>query len=141
MIIFCKLEFHFFSSNSYMILDFKYNFDHWYLLQAPLKLKLLTPDSRISSKEYNEVVEKGEPHILIDVRPSHHYKIVSLPNSLNVPLASLEGQLPEISSALDSVKENRVPIQPSYCLNGLLDAWCWLWPEISSAWWSSLLNN
>ena len=91
-----------------MILDFKYSFDHWYLLQAPLKLKLLTPDSRISSKEYNEVVEKGEPHILIDVRPSHHYKIVSLPNSLNVPLASLEGQLPEISSALDSVKENGV---------------------------------
>ncbi|PWA51990.1 MoeZ/MoeB [Artemisia annua] len=84
------------------------NFTQSPLSAAPLKLKLLTPDSRISSKEYSEVVEKGEPHILIDVRPSHHYKIVSLPNSLNVPLASLEGRLPEISSALDSTKANGV---------------------------------
>nr|GEV45315.1 adenylyltransferase and sulfurtransferase MOCS3 [Tanacetum cinerariifolium] len=66
------------------------NFTQSPLSAAPLKLKLLTPDSRISSKEYNEVVKKGEPHILIDVRPSHHYKIVSLPKSMNVPLASLE---------------------------------------------------
>ncbi|GKC54686.1 adenylyltransferase and sulfurtransferase [Tanacetum coccineum] len=73
---------------------------------APLKLKLLTPDSRISSKDYSEVVKKGEPHVLIDVRPSHHYKIVSLPKSMNVPLASLEGRLPEISSALNSTKES-----------------------------------
>ncbi|GJS48542.1 adenylyltransferase and sulfurtransferase, partial [Tanacetum coccineum] len=82
------------------------NFTQSPLSAAPLKLKLLTPDSRISSKEYNEVVKQGEPHVLIDVRPSHHYKIVSLPKSMNVPLASLEGRLPEISSALNSVKES-----------------------------------
>ncbi|XP_071693066.1 adenylyltransferase and sulfurtransferase MOCS3 [Rutidosis leptorrhynchoides] len=76
------------------------------LSAAPLKLKLLTEDSRISSKEYDEVVKKGKPHVLIDVRPSHHYKIVSLPNSMNVPLASFEGRLPEISSALKSVQES-----------------------------------
>ncbi|GJV19609.1 adenylyltransferase and sulfurtransferase [Tanacetum coccineum] len=82
------------------------NFTQSPLSAAPLKLKLLTPDSRISSKDYSEVVKKGEPHVLIDVRPSHHYKIVSLPKSMNVPLASLEGRLPEISSALNSTKES-----------------------------------
>ncbi|KAJ9558168.1 hypothetical protein OSB04_012782 [Centaurea solstitialis] len=72
------------------------------LSAAPLKLKLLTTDSRISSKEYDEVVKNGEAHILIDVRPSHHYKIVSLPKSTNIPLANLEDRLPEISSELKS---------------------------------------
>lgn len=72
-------------------------------LQAPLKLKLLKEDCRISSKEYEEVVKKGDAHVLIDVRPSQHYKIVSLPNSMNVPLASLEDKLPEIESALKSI--------------------------------------
>ena len=67
-----------------------------------MKLKLLTTDSRISSKEYDEVVKKGEAHILIDVRPSHHYKIVSLPKSTNIPLTNLEDRLPEISSELKS---------------------------------------
>lgn len=78
-----------------------------------MKLKLLTTDSRITSKEYDEVVKNGDPHILIDVRPSHHYKIVSLPKSINVPLASLEGKMPEISSALKSVQESNGPLNGS----------------------------
>ncbi|KAL7600112.1 hypothetical protein Lser_V15G20952 [Lactuca serriola] len=73
------------------------------LSPAPLKLKLLKEDCRISSKEYEEVVKKGDAHVLIDVRPSQHYKIVCLPNSMNVPLASLEDKLPEIESALKSI--------------------------------------
>ncbi|CAH1428726.1 unnamed protein product [Lactuca virosa] len=76
------------------------------LSPAPLKLKLLKEDCRISSKEYEEVVKKGDAHVLIDVRPSQHYKIVSLPNSMNVPLASLEDKLPEIESALKSIDSN-----------------------------------
>ncbi|XP_027939468.1 adenylyltransferase and sulfurtransferase MOCS3 [Vigna unguiculata] len=66
----------------------------------PLKLNLLPSESRISSKEYSEIVLKKEPHVLVDVRPAHHFKIVSLPKSLNIPLSTLEGRLPEISSAL-----------------------------------------
>lgn len=69
-------------------------------MQSPPKLKLLAPESRISSKEYKGRIISGEPHILVDVRPEHHYKIVSIPNSLNIPLARLEARLPEISSAL-----------------------------------------
>ncbi|XP_049343873.1 adenylyltransferase and sulfurtransferase MOCS3 [Solanum verrucosum] len=78
------------------------------LSTGPLKLNLLSLDDRISSKEYNEQVGRGEAHVLVDVRPSHHYKIVSLPNSMNIPLSTLEGRLPEISAALEKEanKEN-----------------------------------
>ncbi|KAK7371993.1 hypothetical protein VNO80_05360 [Phaseolus coccineus] len=66
----------------------------------PLKLNLLPSESRISTKEYSEIILKKEPHVLVDVRPAHHFKIVSLPKSLNIPLSTLEARLPEISSAL-----------------------------------------
>lgn len=69
-------------------------------MQSPLKLKLLEADSRISAKEYSDRIRNGESHVLVDVRPEHHFKIVSLPNSSNVPLASLEGRLEEVASAL-----------------------------------------
>ncbi|KAL6576835.1 Adenylyltransferase and sulfurtransferase MOCS3 [Orobanche minor] len=45
--------------------------------QSPLKLDLLLSDTRITSKEYNDRNLKGEAHVLVDVRPSHHYKITS----------------------------------------------------------------
>lgn len=69
-------------------------------LQSPLKLNLLPTEARISSKEYNERVFKGEAHVLVDVRPAHHYKIVSLPKSMNIPLSNLEARLSELSSVL-----------------------------------------
>ncbi|OAY55162.1 adenylyltransferase and sulfurtransferase MOCS3 [Manihot esculenta] len=88
--------------------DFDYEkFTQSPLATAPLKLNLLPADSRIDSGEFNEKIVKGEPHVLVDVRPAHHFKIVSLPNALNIPLSSLEGQLPEISSALKEERERR----------------------------------
>ena len=45
--------------------------------------------------------------MLVDVRPEHHFKIVSLPNSLNVPLASLEGRVEEVVWALKEKEENK----------------------------------
>lgn len=68
---------------------------------APLKLNLLPSDSRISSREFSEDIVKGEAHVSVDVRPAHHFKIVSLPSALNIPPASLEIGLLEISSALE----------------------------------------
>ncbi|OIT26167.1 PREDICTED: adenylyltransferase and sulfurtransferase MOCS3 [Nicotiana attenuata] len=84
--------------------DFDYEiFTQTPLSTGPLKLTLLSQDARISSKEYNErVVTKGEAHVLVDVRPAHHYKIVSLPNSINIPLSTLEGRLSEIAAALEN---------------------------------------
>ncbi|XP_021758989.1 adenylyltransferase and sulfurtransferase MOCS3-like [Chenopodium quinoa] len=81
--------------------EFDYEkFTHSSLSTAPPKLNLVPADSRISCKEYNEKVVNGEAHILVDVRPAHHFDIISLPNSLNLPLSSLESRLPEISAAL-----------------------------------------
>jgi len=70
-------------------------------MQAPPKLNLIPEELRISCKEYKEKVANGEAHILIDVRPAHHFDIISLPNSLSIPLSSLESRLPEISAALN----------------------------------------
>ncbi|KAF5196419.1 Adenylyltransferase and sulfurtransferase mocs3 [Thalictrum thalictroides] len=70
------------------------------LVHTPLKLNLLSKSDRISSKDYKTRVTNGEPHVLVDVRPAHHFKIVSLPKSLNIPLSTLKDKLPAISSAL-----------------------------------------
>ncbi|KAF2285717.1 hypothetical protein GH714_007364 [Hevea brasiliensis] len=60
--------------------DFDYeNFTQSPLATAPLKLNLLPADSRINSREFKEKLVKGEAHVLVDVRPAHHFKIVSLP--------------------------------------------------------------
>ncbi|WCJ32977.1 Adenylyltransferase and sulfurtransferase MOCS3 [Euphorbia peplus] len=86
--------------------DFDYEkFTQSPLSTAPVKLNLLPRDSRIRSRELNAKVVKGEAHVLVDVRPAHHFKIVSLPNALNIPLSSLEGRLPEISSAMKDEAE------------------------------------
>ncbi|KAJ8754892.1 hypothetical protein K2173_015404 [Erythroxylum novogranatense] len=82
--------------------DFDYErFTQSRLSTAPSKLNLLPAESRISSRELMEKIVKGEPYVLVDVRPEHHFRIVSLPNAVNIPLSSLEARLPEISCALN----------------------------------------
>ncbi|KAL7217902.1 hypothetical protein ACSBR2_011183 [Camellia fascicularis] len=76
------------------------------LFMSPLKLNLLPTEARISCKEFNERVVKGEAHVLVDVRPAHHFKIVSLPKSMNIPLSILAARLPEMSSALKQEEEH-----------------------------------
>lgn len=83
------------------------------LCVPPLKLNLLPSESRISTKEYNEVVVNKKPHVLVDVRPAHHFKIVSLPNLLNIPLSTIETGLPEISTALKKEEEDKGVVSES----------------------------
>ncbi|GAB4849678.1 Adenylyltransferase and sulfurtransferase MOCS3 [Ancistrocladus abbreviatus] len=71
------------------------------LSTAPPRLNLLPPHSRVSCKDYSEKVVGKEKHVLIDVRPAHHFNIVSLPKSLSIPLLSLESRLSEITAALN----------------------------------------
>jgi adenylyltransferase/sulfurtransferase len=82
-------------------------------MQPPLKLNLLPNESRISSKEYSEIILNKERHVLVDVRPAHHFKIVSLPNSLNIPFSTLESRLPEISSVLKKDEEEQGAVSES----------------------------
>ncbi|KAI3847778.1 hypothetical protein MKX03_009761 [Papaver bracteatum] len=95
-----------FTSQVFQNFDYE-KFTQTPLSTAPMKLKLIPENARISSKEYKEKVVHGEPHILVDVRPAHHFNIVSLPNSLNVPLSTLEAKLPAIVSALKDEKERK----------------------------------
>ncbi|KAI3916794.1 hypothetical protein MKW98_026265, partial [Papaver atlanticum] len=95
-----------FTSQVFQNFDYE-KFTQTPLSTAPMKLKLILENARISSKEYKERVVHGEPHILVDVRPAHHFNIVSLPNSLNVPLSTLEAKLPTIVSALKDEKERK----------------------------------
>lgn len=89
-----------FSKEQFQEFDYE-KFTQTPLSSSPLKLNLLQADSRISSKEYKERIVNGEAHVLVDVRPKHHFRIVSLPRSLNIPLPSLEARVHEISSALE----------------------------------------
>ncbi|CAM8884595.1 unnamed protein product [Rhodiola kirilowii] len=73
---------------------------------APVKLNLLTPDFRITANEYKERIVQEEAHVLVDVRPEHHFTIVSLPNALNIPLSTMEQRVGEISSALKEKELN-----------------------------------
>ncbi|URE39852.1 hypothetical protein MUK42_06135 [Musa troglodytarum] len=74
--------------------------------QSSEKLNLIPESSRITSKEYNEIVNAGEPHILVDVRPVHHFKIAAIPKSMNIPLSNLEDKLSTIDSALKQAAQD-----------------------------------
>lgn len=87
-------------------LDYE-NFTQYPLSTSPLKLNLLPPEARITSQEYNERKLKGEAHVLVDVRPSHHYEIISIPKSLNIPLENLEERLFDILTALNGIKTDK----------------------------------
>ncbi|XP_026209513.1 adenylyltransferase and sulfurtransferase MOCS3 [Anabas testudineus] len=54
------------------------------------KLNLLSRDQRITVQDYKSVIDKAEPHLLLDVRPLVEVEICHLPFSLNIPLSSLE---------------------------------------------------
>lgn len=54
------------------------------------QLKVLHELERISVEEYQQIMNRCTPHLLIDVRPANDYKIVSLPNSISIPLGHLQ---------------------------------------------------
>lgn len=66
---------------------------------------LVSKEARVSSDEYKEVLNNGKPHVLVDVRPAHHFQIASLPNSINIPLPNVEKELSTIDSALKEIEQ------------------------------------
>ncbi|CAN6471957.1 unnamed protein product [Victoria cruziana] len=85
-------------------------FDYEKFTQSPMSdkacqnISLLPRAARISCTEYNERVLKREPHLLLDVRPAHHYKICALPGSLSIPLADLKNKVGLIHAALQKLE-------------------------------------
>jgi len=85
--------------------DFQ-KFDYEHFTQSPMSDKtapsvnLLPENARITSRDYKRLVNNGEPHLLLDVRPTHHFQIASISRSLNIPLSMLEEKLPTLKTSL-----------------------------------------
>ena len=82
-------------------------------MQSTPSLNLLPESARVSCTEYKRRIDKGEPHLLLDVRPTHHFQIVSLPGSLNIPLSVLEETLPMLEASLKEAVGSSDEQQPS----------------------------
>lgn len=55
------------------------------------RLELLTSDQRTSVQEYYSLFCDKQPHLLIDVRSEHEFKICKLEQSINIPIKSFMG--------------------------------------------------
>ncbi|PKU85433.1 adenylyltransferase and sulfurtransferase MOCS3-2 [Dendrobium catenatum] len=88
------------------------SFDYEGFTQSPMsdkarpKLSLISDSARITSREYKDLIDKQEPHILVDVRPAHHFKITAIPESINIPLSALEDQISLVDSHLKEVAKD-----------------------------------
>lgn len=87
--------------------DFE-NFDYESFTQSPMSskpmpsLNLLPENARVTCRAYKRLLDSGKPHLLLDVRPAHHFQIVSIAHSLSIPLSELKEKLPLLR---DSTRE------------------------------------
>jgi len=68
-------------------------------------VNLLPESARITCRDYKKLVDNSEPHLLLDVRPAHHFQIASISPSLNIPLSMLEEKLPTLETSLKETGE------------------------------------
>ncbi|KAG2234259.1 hypothetical protein INT48_002849 [Thamnidium elegans] len=66
---------------------------------------ILKADERINVHQYKDILDKGENHLLIDVRPKIQFGICSLSNSIHVPIEELEKKLDQVKQVKE---ENKV---------------------------------
>ncbi|KAL5212294.1 hypothetical protein ABZP36_023141 [Zizania latifolia] len=103
-------------------------FDYETFTQSPMSdksapsLDLLPESARVTCKDYKRLIDNGESHILLDVRPTHHFQIASVSQSLNIPLSVLEEKLHmlEISlkETMDASTLNKLPSIYVICRRG-----------------------
>lgn len=62
-----------------------------------------------SCEEYSILRERGEDHLLVDVRVKEQFDLCSLPGAINIPLDSIPEELERLSDLSDGVK-------PIYCI-------------------------
>lgn len=64
---------------------------------------------QITPEEYARVRQRGEPHVLLDVRVREQYELCSLPGSVNIPLKDLHDRLGD-------VEELSAGSKPVFCM-------------------------
>ncbi|XP_031564174.1 adenylyltransferase and sulfurtransferase MOCS3-like isoform X2 [Actinia tenebrosa] len=76
-------------------------------------LDIIKSTSRITAKEYKDILKSDTPHILLDVREPVELEICCLPNAYNVPLRQLsaEGTLDTLHEKILSDSHDQDPIQ------------------------------
>ncbi|KAK9763564.1 hypothetical protein K7432_009631 [Basidiobolus ranarum] len=60
-------------------------------------LNLLDSSERITCKEYSQIVNEKQPHLILDCRDKVQFDICSLPNSKHIPLTQLEKKIDELN--------------------------------------------
>jgi hypothetical protein len=66
-------------------------------VQTADPLPVLTPEETVSCTDFKmTILDKGRPHVLLDVREPHQYAIASLPGAISIPLKNLKERLPEV---------------------------------------------
>uniref|UniRef100_A0A0D9YT07 Adenylyltransferase and sulfurtransferase MOCS3 n=1 Tax=Oryza glumipatula TaxID=40148 RepID=A0A0D9YT07_9ORYZ len=107
--------------------DFQ-KFDYENFTQSPMSdksapsLDILPGSARVTCKEYKRLVDNGERHLLLDVRPAHHFQIASVSQSLNIPLSELEEKLQMLETSLkdttDASSSDKPPSLYVVCRRG-----------------------
>ncbi|XP_072489654.1 adenylyltransferase and sulfurtransferase MOCS3 [Notamacropus eugenii] len=76
------------------------------------RLQLLSQEERVSVAHYKQVLDAGEPHLLLDVRPKVEVDICRLPQALHIPLSHLERRDAESLELLgDTIRKGKQTIQ------------------------------
>ncbi|OEL26643.1 Adenylyltransferase and sulfurtransferase MOCS3 [Dichanthelium oligosanthes] len=68
-------------------------------------LNPLPKNARVTCREYKRLLDSGRAHLLLDVRPVHHFQIASIANSVNIPLHELKEKLTRLRDALSEVAD------------------------------------
>ncbi|KAG8072806.1 hypothetical protein GUJ93_ZPchr0006g45256 [Zizania palustris] len=71
---------------------------------------LLPENARVSCTHYKRLLDIGRPHLLLDVRPAHHFQIASIAHSINIPLPELEEKLPLLRDSMRRVAAADEPL-------------------------------
>ncbi|XP_006881701.1 PREDICTED: adenylyltransferase and sulfurtransferase MOCS3 [Elephantulus edwardii] len=77
-------------------------------------LRLLGPHERVSAADYKRLLDRGAPHLLLDVRPQVEVDICRLPHALHVPLKQLErrdaASLQRLAEAIAGSRDDALPV-------------------------------
>ncbi|CAO2043239.1 unnamed protein product [Urochloa humidicola] len=93
------------TKDTFMTFDYE-SFAHSPTSNEPApSLNPLPRNARVTCSEYKRVLDSGRPHLLLDVRPVHHFQIASIANSVNIPLHELKERLPRLRDALSEVAD------------------------------------
>jgi adenylyltransferase/sulfurtransferase len=76
---------------------FTYSYD---ITQSAPSLNLLPESACITCTEYKSLIDKGELHLLLDVRPAHDFQMISLSEFVNIALSIPEEKLPVRETSL-----------------------------------------